>query len=125
MSTASPTTRRRQRGRQHEKVPNFEKSWVIFARADLKGRMTMLDDMREVIGDALAFLGYSVNTVKSEELAAATKLINVQWKAELTKFDAEAFAKGFAAGDLGRPGLRGERLREIRKRRRPPRLLHP
>ena len=83
-----------------EKVPNFEKSWSIFSRKDLKGRMTMLDDMREVIGDALAFLGYSVNAVKPEELAAAAKLINEQWKPNLTKFDAEAFAKGFAAGEF-------------------------
>jgi spermidine/putrescine transport system substrate-binding protein len=83
-----------------EKVPNFEKSWSIFSRTDLKGRMTMLDDMREVIGDALAYLGYSVNTAKPEELAAAAKLINEQWKPNLTKFDAEAFAKGFAAGEF-------------------------
>ncbi|MDR0709402.1 MAG: extracellular solute-binding protein, partial [Spirochaetaceae bacterium] len=40
------------------KVPNFERSWSIFGRSDLKGRMTMLDDMREVLGDALVHLGY-------------------------------------------------------------------
>ncbi|MFA6505291.1 MAG: extracellular solute-binding protein [Treponemataceae bacterium] len=83
-----------------EKVPKFDKSWSIFARKDLKGRMTMLDDMREVVGDALASLGYSVNTIKPEELEAAKKLINEQWKPNLTKFDAEAFAKGFAAGEF-------------------------
>ncbi len=82
------------------KVPNFEKSWSIFARKDLKGRMTMLDDMREVVGDALAYLGKSVNTVDPAELEAAKKLINEEWKPNLTKFDAEAFAKGFAAGEF-------------------------
>ncbi len=82
------------------KVPKFDKSWSIFSRTDLKGRMTMLDDMREVMGDALKHLGYSVNTVNPAELEAAKKLINEQWKPNLTKFDAEAFAKGFAAGEF-------------------------
>ena len=44
------------------KVHDFDESWSIFARSDLRGRMTMLDDMREVMGDALAYLGYSVNS---------------------------------------------------------------
>jgi spermidine/putrescine transport system substrate-binding protein len=39
------------------KVTDFERSWSIFSREDLRNRMTMLDDMREVIGGALAFLG--------------------------------------------------------------------
>ena len=82
------------------KVPNFEKSWSIFARSDLRGRMTMLDDMREVMGDALAFLGYSVNTKNPREVEAARDLINNQWKPNLTKFDAVAFGKGFANGEF-------------------------
>jgi spermidine/putrescine transport system substrate-binding protein len=82
------------------KVPYFEKSWSIFGRADLKGRMTMLDDMREVFGDALAHLGYSINTKNPEELAKAAELVDKQWKPNLTKFDAEAFGKGYAAGDF-------------------------
>ena len=82
------------------RVPDFERSWSIFSRAGLKGRMTMLDDMREVMGDALVFLGYSVNTKNPAEIAAARDLINTQWKPNLTKFDAEAFGKGFAQGDF-------------------------
>jgi spermidine/putrescine transport system substrate-binding protein len=81
-------------------VPNFEKSWSIFGREDLKDRMTMLDDMREVLGDALAHLGYSVNTKNPEELAQALDLVNRTWKPNLTKFDAEAFGKGYAQGDF-------------------------
>lgn len=83
-----------------EKVPNFEKNWSIFSRKDLKGKMTMLDDMREVLGDALAFLGYSVNTTNPDEIAKAKELINKEWKPNLLKFDAEAFAKAFAAGEI-------------------------
>ncbi|MDR2518385.1 MAG: extracellular solute-binding protein, partial [Spirochaetaceae bacterium] len=82
------------------KVPNFEQSWAIFSRPDLKGRMTMLDDMREVMGDALVSLGYSVNSTNPAEIAAARDLITAKWKPNLVKFDAEAFGKGYANGDF-------------------------
>jgi spermidine/putrescine transport system substrate-binding protein len=81
-------------------VPDFERSWSIFARSDLKGRMTMLDDMREVMGDALVSLGLSVNATEPAAIDAARDLINTKWKPNLTKFDAEAFGKGFAQGDF-------------------------
>jgi spermidine/putrescine transport system substrate-binding protein len=83
-----------------ERVPDFERSWSIFGRNDLRGRMTMLDDMREVMGDALAFQGYSVNTRNPAEIEAAKNLINSSWKPNLVKFDAEAPGKGFANGDF-------------------------
>jgi len=82
------------------KVPNFERSWSIFSRPDLRNRMTMLDDMREVMGDALRFLGYSVNTTNPAQINAAKDLINNSWKPNLTKFDADAFGKGYANGDF-------------------------
>nr|AGS51699.1 ABC transporter, periplasmic spermidine putrescine-binding protein PotD (TC 3.A.1.11.1) [uncultured bacterium contig00032] len=82
------------------RVPEFEQSWSIFAREDLRGRMTMLDDMREVMGDALAYLGYSVNTVNTAEIEEAKNLVNSLWKPNLVKFDAEAFGKGYANGDF-------------------------
>jgi len=82
------------------KVGSYDKSWSIFARKDLAGKMTMLDDMREVMGDALAYLGKSVNSTDPADMAAATRLINNGWKPNLLKFDAEAFAKGFAAGEF-------------------------
>jgi spermidine/putrescine transport system substrate-binding protein len=82
------------------KVPQYEKSWSIFSRSDLRGKMTMLDDMREVLGDALVHLGYSVNTVNPAEIAAARELVNSSWKPNLLKFDAEAVGKGFADEDF-------------------------
>jgi len=81
------------------KVKGYEKSWSIFTRKDLAEKMTMLDDMREVMGDALAFLGKSVNTADEAEIQAAKKLVNEGWKPNLLKFDAEAFAKLFANGE--------------------------
>ena len=82
------------------KVPDFQRSWSIFGREDLRNRMTMLDDMREVMGDALVHLGYSVNTTDPAQISAAKDLINTRWKPNLTKFDAEAFGKGYANGDF-------------------------
>jgi spermidine/putrescine transport system substrate-binding protein len=82
------------------KVPKYEKSWSIFSREDLRGRMTMLDDMREVLGDALVSLRHSVNTKNPAELEEARTLVNNIWKPNLTKFDAEAFGKGYANGDF-------------------------
>lgn len=82
------------------RVPEFERSWSIFAREDLAGRMTMLDDLREVIGGALLYLGYSVNSTDPDQIHAARDLINNYWRPNLVRFDAEAFGIGFASGDF-------------------------
>jgi spermidine/putrescine transport system substrate-binding protein len=82
------------------RVPDYEKSWSIFARQDLRNRMTMLDDMREVMGAALSYLGHSVNTTNPAHITEARNLINNLWKPNIVKFDAEAYAKGYANGDF-------------------------
>ena len=82
------------------RVPNFERSWSIFAREDLRNKMTMLDDMREVLGGALLFSGYSVNTTSPEQIKEAQNLVNSSWKPNLVKFDSESFGKGYANGDF-------------------------
>jgi spermidine/putrescine transport system substrate-binding protein len=83
----------------NSRIPTFERSWSIFSRSDLRNRMTMLDDMRRLIGSALASLGYSVNSKNLTEIEAATNLINTQWKPNLTMFDSERFGKGYANGE--------------------------
>ena len=83
-----------------EAVSDYERSWNIFERQDLKNRMTMMDDMREVFGAALGVLGYEPNTVNADELQQAYQLIRNKWKPNLVKFDADGFAKSFASGDL-------------------------
>ncbi len=83
-----------------KKVANYPRNWSIFSQPDLKGKMTMLDDMREVMGDALVSLGYSVNSTNPAEIDAAKDLVIKSWKPNLTKFDAEAFGKGFASGEF-------------------------
>ncbi len=84
------------------KVPagNYERNWNIFADTQFKGHATMMDDMREVVGDALAYKGYDINSIDDNELQAAKDLILNKWKPNLVKFDAEGFGKSFASGDF-------------------------
>ncbi|MCL2601153.1 MAG: extracellular solute-binding protein [Treponema sp.] len=82
------------------RVPDFERCWSIFAREDLRGHMTMLDDMREVMGGALSYLGYSVNSWNPSEIAAARDHIISHWRPNLIRFDSEAFGIGFSNGDF-------------------------
>jgi spermidine/putrescine transport system substrate-binding protein len=79
-------------------VKDYDHSSTIFDRSDLKGKMTLLDDMREVLGMALKRLGYSVNSTDPVEIEQA-KAVALRWKQNILKFDAESFAKGFAAGE--------------------------
>ena len=81
------------------KVENFEPTWGMFARDDLKGRMVMLNDMRETIGAALKFLGFSLNSTDPEELEAA-KAIVLRWKGNLAKFENEQYKTGIASGEF-------------------------
>ncbi|MFA7168658.1 MAG: extracellular solute-binding protein [Sphaerochaetaceae bacterium] len=80
-------------------VKDYERNWSIFGDTRLAGRMCMMDDMREVLGDALKYLGYSVNTTDPDELEKARLLVKNSWKPNLVKFDAEGFAKSFAQGE--------------------------
>ena len=69
-------------------------SWgVIFdpdQRAEYAGKISMLNDEREVLGAALKYLGYSLNTTNQDELDAAIELVN-QTKDDIAAFDSVAF----------------------------------
>ena len=82
------------------RVPEFERSWTIFEREDLRGRMTLLDDMRETMSSALIRLGYYPNSVVPEELHAARDLINNRWKPNIVRFDGDMYGRGFVNGDF-------------------------
>lgn len=81
------------------KVTDAEDSWSVFDRADLRGRMTMLNDMRETIGAALKSLGFSLNTRNERELAAARDVV-IRWKKNLAKFENEQYKTGLASGEF-------------------------
>jgi spermidine/putrescine transport system substrate-binding protein len=81
------------------RVEDFEPSWAIFDRPGLKGRMTMLNDMRETVGAALKFLGHSINTTDPGELEEALEVL-LRWKKNLAKFDSEQYKNGLASGEF-------------------------
>lgn len=77
------------------KVKDVEPTWAMFDRADLAGRMTMLDDIRETIGAGLKFLGYSTNTRDEQQLAEARDVV-IRWKKNLASFQNEQYKPGLA-----------------------------
>jgi spermidine/putrescine transport system substrate-binding protein len=81
------------------RVENVIPSWRMFGRADLRGRMTMFNDMRETIGAALKTLGHSINTTSEAELTEAAALL-LEWKKNLAKFENEQYKIGLASGEF-------------------------
>ncbi|MGD9781099.1 MAG: spermidine/putrescine ABC transporter substrate-binding protein [Kiritimatiellia bacterium] len=80
-------------------VADFKPTWAMLDRADLQGRMTMLDDYRETIGAALKFLGYSLNSTDDRELAEAKEVV-MRWKDNLAGFENEKYKDGLASGEF-------------------------
>lgn len=81
------------------RVKDFEPSYAMFDRSDLKGRMTMLNDMRETIGAGLKFLGYSLNSTNAAELAQAKEVV-IRWKKNIAKYENEQYKTGVASGEF-------------------------
>ncbi len=65
-------------------------SWSVLGTAALKGRITLLDDIREVIGAGLMSLGYSINSTNPKEIDAAVQQV-LKWRSNIRKFDAESY----------------------------------
>ena len=82
-----------------DEVKDFVPSWTMFARSDLAGRMTLLDDSREALGVALMTLGYSMNSVNEAEINAAADLL-ITWKKNIARFESEAFKPGIASKEF-------------------------
>lgn len=74
------------------------KSWKVFESEALKGRMALLSDMRETIGGALIYLGYSINTTNAKEIEAATDQV-LKWKKNIAKFDNEQYKTAVASAE--------------------------
>lgn len=81
------------------KVPGAEPSWNLFVRSEVKGRATLLDDMREVLGAALKSLGHSLNSTDPAEIEAATQ-VAIQWTANIAKFENEQYKSGIASNEF-------------------------
>lgn len=58
------------------KFPVFEPSWsVIFDRSKEVGAFVLIDEMRDQLGVALMYLGYSANSTNRDEVRRAGKLV--------------------------------------------------
>jgi spermidine/putrescine transport system substrate-binding protein len=84
---------------RQDRLREIEPSWNIFARKDLKGRMTMLNDFRDALGAALKFLGYSINSKDPEEINKAADQL-IKWKKNLAKFESEQYKSGIATAEF-------------------------
>jgi spermidine/putrescine transport system substrate-binding protein len=82
-----------------DKVKDAEATWAMFDRSALAGRMTLLDDMRESIGAALKFLGYSINSRDETQLAAARDVL-IRWKKNIARFDNEGYKAGIDSAEF-------------------------
>ncbi len=72
-------------------------SWAILGNPALKGRISLLDDIREVVGVGLMYLGYSVNSTNAAEIDAAVEQI-LKWRSNVRKFDSESYKTEVASG---------------------------
>ena len=82
-----------------DKIPEGAdvESWSILMNPALKGRVSLLDDIREVVGAGLMSLGYSVNSENPKEIEAAVAQV-LKWRANVRKFDAESYKTEVPAG---------------------------
>ena len=72
-------------------------SWKVLENPALRGKVTLLDDLREVIGAGLMSLGYSLNSTKPAEIEAAVNEV-LKWKPNIRKFDAESYKTEVPSG---------------------------
>ncbi len=84
---------------QKDKIPEGAdpNSWAILDNPALKGRITLFDDMREVIGGGLMYLGYSINSTDPAEIDKAVEQV-LKWKANIRKFDSESYKNEVPSG---------------------------
>ena len=75
-----------------DKIPEGAdvESWAILGNPAMKGRVSLLDDIREVIGAGLMYLGHSVNSTDPAEIDAAVAQV-LKWRANVRKFDGESY----------------------------------
>ena len=72
-------------------------SWAILGNPALKGRISLLDDIREVIGAGLMYHGHSVNSTNAAEIAQAVEQV-LAWRENVRKFDAESYRTEVPSG---------------------------
>lgn len=67
--------------------------------AEFEGRISLLDDMREVLGAALISLGYSPNSTNEAELQEAKEVV-LAIKPYVAAFDSDTYEDNLVTGDV-------------------------
>lgn len=80
-------------------IKDYAKSYQIFENPALKGKMTLLNDARQVITSALVYNGLAQDSKDPADLARAKETI-LKWKSNILKFDSDSFGKGYANGEF-------------------------
>ena len=77
-------------------------SWkqVMEPTDDIKGKIGMLDDMRELLGVGLRYKGFSANASKPEEIEAAKAALIAQKKAVKVYADSPTGSTNLSSGDV-------------------------
>jgi spermidine/putrescine transport system substrate-binding protein len=82
-----------------DRVESEVEGWEVFEDAQFAGRMTLMNDMRETLGAALIYLGYSANTTDIAEIEAAGAVVK-RWMANIAKFENEQYKSGIASSEF-------------------------
>jgi spermidine/putrescine transport system substrate-binding protein len=84
-----------------EKLATAPEDWGYLwqNKEQLNKRMTLLNDVREVMGASLRMLGYSYNSVEEKEVKQAYDNLK-QLKPAIAAFDTDAWQNQMLAGDL-------------------------
>lgn len=86
-------------GYRKSRVADFEPTWGMFDRVAYTGRVTLLNDMREAIGAALKYLGYSYNSIDEQELEQACAVV-IRWKRNVAKFESDQYKNGLVSAEF-------------------------
>jgi len=73
--------------------------YTVFLDDRYRGKMTMLDEVRDAYGAALFSLGFSPNTTSAAEINAATNQL-IRMKKVIKGFDSTNYLQGLASGEL-------------------------
>ena len=84
-------------GVRTDKVTEKITSWSSMWDPKYKGELTMLSAERTVIGEALKYIGYSINTTSQGELDEATAKL-IEQKPLVLKYEASGLARAMAQG---------------------------
>jgi spermidine/putrescine transport system substrate-binding protein len=82
-----------------DKVKSPVDSWAVFHDPQFRGKMTMMDDGREVIGAFLRYRGHSLNSTDPQQLAKA-KADAIQAKKQLKAYLSAPVKAQLISGDV-------------------------